>query len=233
MVPRVIRLALGVAVGMGVLVGTVWVLTRTLGDKELVYRGRPYNDWLAQAQSSSPGASNEATSVIEGEIVPALVQCMFADTNDSKIHLFLVDELNGLPGVNIHYTPTEGRRSSAIGFLGQLGQHAKGAVPDLIRAIKGTDPVIRPPAARALGDIHCEPDTVIPLLVKLLDDPQDGVPENAADGLGDFGKLSAAAVPKLVELLKVQDKDLRHAVIDALKAIDPAEAAKAGIQVTQ
>jgi hypothetical protein len=65
--------------------------------------------------------------------------------------------------------------------------------------------------------------------MSLLDDPQENVPEFAAEGLGEFGKLSAAAVPKLVELSKVQDKDLRYASSRALKQIDPAAAAQAGI----
>jgi HEAT repeat protein len=79
-----------------------------------------------------------------------------------------------------------------------------------------------------LGQIHSEPDTLIPLLMNLLDDPQDGVPEAAAGGLGQFGSLSKAAVPKLLQWLKGPDKDMRHAAIIALEQIAPDEAAKAG-----
>ena len=44
------------------------------------------------------------------------------------------------------------------------------------------------------------------------------------------GARSAAAIPKLLELFKVKDKDLHHAVTEALKKIDQAEAAKVGAE---
>ena len=92
----------------------------------------------------------------------------------------------------------------------------------------GKDAAPRASAALALGQIHSESDTIIPLLLSLLDDPQDGVPEAAAGGLGQFGNMSKAAVPKLLQWLKGPDKDLQHAAIIALEQIAPDEAAKAG-----
>ena len=77
---------------------------------------------------------------------------------------------------------------------------------------------------------NAQPEKIIPLLESYLDDPQDGVPEGAVEGLGLFGSLSEAAVPKLLELLKLPDKDLHAAVTMALKQIDPEEAAKAGVK---
>jgi HEAT repeat protein len=65
------------------------------------------------------------------------------------------------------------------------------------------------------------------LLIALLDDPQDSVPDHAAAALGQLGALSRAAVPKLLPMLKAKDKDLRHAATIALRQIDPEAAAKA------
>ena len=97
-----------------------------------------------------------------------------------------------------------------------------------MEVLNGKDPAPRPAAALALGQIHSEPATVIPLLMTLLDDPQNGVPEAAVTGLGEFGGLSKAVVPRLLQLSKVHDKDMRHAATVALKQIAPEEAAKAG-----
>jgi len=131
--------------------------------------------------------------------------------------------LNGLPGVTIYFTPADGRRVGAAGTLGQIGPLAQKAIPDLIQALKGGDAAVRGPAARALGEIHGEPDRVIPLLMSYLDDPQDGVPEGAVEGLGEFGVLAKAAVPKLLEMSKAagQDKDMLGALSIALKRIEP------------
>jgi HEAT repeat protein len=225
---RVKRLALGVVIGFAVLAGGVWILIHTLGDHETMYQGKPFTYWLEQAESHELALSNQACQVVQSAVMPELLNCLFADTNDSPVRVFLIEQLNALPGVNIIFTRTEGRRTEAANSLGELGAHARSAIPDLIRAIKGRDPVVRAPATKALGEIQCEPDTIIPLLTGLLDDPQDDMPEAAAEALGKFGARSAAAIPKLLELFKVKDKDLHHAVTEALKHIDPAAAAKAG-----
>ena len=80
---------------------------------------------------------------------------------------------------------------------------------------------MRAVSALALGHIHTQPDTIIPLLIACLDDPSDGVPPAAARGLGEFGPSAKAAVPKLVPLAKSHDKDLRMAAMAALRQIDP------------
>ncbi|HVY68696.1 MAG TPA: HEAT repeat domain-containing protein, partial [Verrucomicrobiae bacterium] len=77
----------------------------------------------------------------------------------------------------------------------------------------------------ALSQLQADPATTIPLLIKLLGDTRDDLPPAAAEALGNYGTQARAAVPKLLELLKVPDKELRHAINGALPKIDP-EAAK-------
>jgi HEAT repeat protein len=153
---------------------------------------------------------------------------LFHDTNDSRLKLALIDKLNALPGLNVACTPTEGRRAKAAADIGSFGPTARQAIPALIQASQSNDPVIRGPATLALGKIHEQPDQVLPLLIRYLDD-QD-IKAEAAEALGGYGPVASAAVPKLVPLLQVRDKELHHAVIIALKQIDPEAAAKAGIQ---
>jgi hypothetical protein len=230
MIRRLIRILIAAAIGMGVLVGGVFVLIKAIGGHERLYQGKPLRRWIEEANSPEVAVSNGACVVLSAEIVPQLVRTMFEDRNDSKLRLFLIDQLNGLPGVNIHFTSAEGRRAYAAQCLGQLGRHGEPAIPELIAALKSKDSVVRPAAARALGDIRSQPDKIIPLLMSYLEDPQDVVPEAAVEALGQFGGLSKAAVPKLLELYKLPDKDMHAAVAVALKRIDPEEAAKTGIK---
>ncbi|HTL57432.1 MAG TPA: HEAT repeat domain-containing protein [Candidatus Limnocylindrales bacterium] len=230
MAPRFKRVSVGVAIGMGCLVLLTWILIHTLPERDRLYKGRTLYDWLNTMNSPVVSTSNETRLVLQTEIIPDLTATMFNDTSDPKWKVALIDELNTLPGVNIFYTPSAGRRARAAASLGGLGPVAQAAVPDLIKALKGTDSAVRGAAAKALGDIKCQPETVIPLLINCLDDPQDDVPAAATEALGEFGPLSRPALPKLLPLLRKPDKDLQRALRVALKQIDPEEAAKAGVK---
>jgi HEAT repeat protein len=210
--------------------GGIWVLARILNESLPRYQGHSLQYWLEQANSQKTAASDHAVLVLNTIVIPRIIQTMFHDTNDSRLRLALIEQLNALPGIQIFFTVADSRRASAAQALGEIGPRAKGTIPHLIKVLKGSDQAARPAAALALGQIKSEPDTIIPLLLATLDDPQDGVPESAVEGLACFGSLSRAAVPKLLELFKVPDKDLHAAVAAALKQIAPEDAAKAEIR---
>ena len=219
-------MALGVLVGSAILVGVIWVLTKTLGDHETYYQGKPLFDWVAQLNSSNAAASSQADIVLIKDIIPHLTEVMFHDTNDSRLRLTLAEKLNGLPGVNVYFTDADGRRGKAARDLGEFGPAARPAIPALLQALKAKDSAVHGPALTALGEIHCEPDIIIPLLINYLDD--SNLNDEAAEALGRFGPAAKPALPKLVPLLKITDKDLHHAVVEALQKIDPKAAAEAG-----
>lgn len=225
---RIVRMSVAVIVGLAILFGGVWILTRTLGDHETLYRGKTADYWSAQLNGSDALASNRAKEVVTGEIIPSLVNVMFSDTNDSRLRLALVEKLNTLPGVTIYFEPADGRRALAARDLGELGVAAKPAIPVLLQALKSKDTIIHGPAIGALGKIHSEPDTIIPLLIGYLDN--DELNDEAATALGNFGVQAKVALPKLIPMLKIPNKDLHHAVTVALKQIDPAAAAQAGVR---
>lgn len=227
---RVRRILIVVAVVLALIVGAVWVLAHALDEGVPRYHGHVLDYWVARANSQDTATSNQACLILHTTIIPQLTETMFHDTNDSHFKLALVERLNTLPGLQISATVTAGRRVAALEALGQIGPLAKATIPDLIKVLKGKDLTPRPATALALGRIRSEPETVIPLLVALLDDPQDGVPENAVEGLGQLGSLSKPLVPKLLPLLKAPDKDRRHAASIALRQIDPEAAAKAGVK---
>jgi hypothetical protein len=225
---RLVRFAAGVLIGLLILMGVVWLLSKTLGNAhKTFYAGQEWSYWQEQLEGRDAGASNKAYAVFNAQVIPQLIDTMFHDTNDSKIRLGAIAVLNGLPGIQITYINALGRRSGAAGGLGQLGPAAKMAVPSLIQALKGSYG-LHEAAIRALGNIHSDPDEVIPLLIPYL--TNDELSDKAATALGKYGSLAKEAFPKIVPLLKARDKDARFAAQVALKRIDPEAAAKAGVK---
>jgi HEAT repeat protein len=219
MLPRLRRVLLGVAIGAMLFAAALWVLTQTLGERDTLYAGKPSEFWVMQMTNSNSSVSNTARVMIESQIIPQLVNQMLTDTNDSHLRMALIEWLNGLPLVNIIYTPADGRRVRATRSIGELGACARNTIPILVKAFKGTDPIVRAPAARALGQIHGDPESILPLLIGAIDDPQDDVPEAAVTGLGYFGPEAKMALPKLKPLLNVPDKDMRYAASVAIGRI--------------
>jgi hypothetical protein len=227
---RMLRLLIQVLVGMMILSGMVWILSKTLGNAHYptLYAGKTMEYWQQQLYGHDSASSNAAFVIVSTQLVPQLVDSMFHDTNDSSARLSLIKTLNGLPGVHIDYVEAADRRVEAVQDLGDLGAAAKSALPDLIRALKGQDAAIRAAAISSLGKIRSEPDTVIPLLIPYLEEDELDAP--AAQALGEFGGLARPAVPKLLPLLQGKDKGERAAAREALLKIDPEAAAKAGIK---
>lgn len=229
LIRRALRILLSVAIGLGLLAGGIWVLIKTVGEREVLYGGKSAYDWSEQIKSGNTTASNQASLILNQQIIPRLTRTMLEDTNDSRLRMTLVEYLNTLPGVNILFRTADSRRAGAAEEFGEFGPAAEAASPALLQALQGRDLLVRGPAAVSLGKIRSKPDVVIPLLIKYLED--DDLRESAAEALGEFGTLSKEATPKLLLLFKIPDKDLRHAVGEALKKIDPEAAAKAGVRV--
>src|SRR5260370_2575361 len=125
MAPRFKRILIGVVVGSGVIVAGMWILIHTLGEHDTMYQGKPLDFWVAQLKNPQAVVSNEARVVLDTVAIPQLIEAMFNDTNDSNLRLWLIDQLNGLPGVAIHFTPAAGRRAEALQNLGRYDPAAK------------------------------------------------------------------------------------------------------------
>lgn len=219
---KIKRILIGVIIGAAVLVGGIWVLSETLGNNRTrFYHGETLDYWAAQVSSKDVEASNQANAVLNAEVIPQLTDEMFHDTNDSSIRMALIDKLIGLPGIKyIYYDAAPQRRETAAASLGNFGPAAKAAIPALMQAIQSSDLAVHESAITALGEIHGEPDIVIPFLTKYLSD--DGLDVSAATALANYGSLARPAVPKILPLLHAADDDDQAAAADALKKIDPA-----------
>jgi HEAT repeat protein len=226
---KLVHISIGVLAGMVALAGGVWLLTRTLGNIHFpaLFAGQTIPYWREQFYSRDAGASNAALATLNSQIIPGLKDTMVHDTYDSALRMSLINVLNGLPGVQIYYMQARERRTFAIRCLGDFGPAARAAVPDVIRALETDDPEIKIAAIFTLGKLQSDPDKVIPLLIRYLDD--DRCDAAAAGALAEFGSLAKPAVPKLLPLLNARDDDDQAAAQAALLQIDPEAAAKAGV----
>jgi HEAT repeat protein len=215
---QLFRILASVAGGLIAITACIAILTISLGDREPAYRGKTVYDW-SQELKSNVMTSNQAIALIRQDVVPQLTRTMLSDTNDSTLRLWLIENLNKLPGVNIFYRTADSRRQYAADCLGEFGEGAEQAFPALLQSFKGSDLPVKGAAAKSLGKIRTHASTVVPLLIHALDD--ENLREDAAEALGNFGTASAEAVPHLTKLLEVRDKDLHRAVVDALQKISP------------
>jgi HEAT repeat protein len=220
-----------VVAGLGVVVVGIWALSRTLGTDETRYQGKRLDFWREQLASHEAASSNQAYTVLNSLILPRLTNQMFSDTNDSRFRVALIDGLNGLPGVNVHFVPADGRRVQAVNELGSLGPGAKPATPALIEVLKRKEDLLCGPAAAALVQVQADPELVIPALIDCLIDPDGHGRPDVVEALGEFGPKAKAAVPLLVKLLEDHSsKEIVRAVPQALRKIDPEAAARAGVK---
>jgi hypothetical protein len=226
---RTLRLVIGVVAGSCLLVGGGWVLIHSLGNDVTLYHGKPLAYWSEQLARQPP--PDQALRMLNDVIIPYLANQMFSDTNDSRMRMALIEQLNELPGVHIYFTPQEGRRVQAINDLASLGPRAKAAVPTLFQAVERKDDLLCGPAAAALVKIQADPAQAIPALIGCLLDRQGRGRPDVVEALGEFGPKAQAAVPVLVKLLADRSsKDIIAAVPAALKKIDPDTAQRLGVK---
>src|SRR5262249_16826767 len=147
---RMLRLSIGVILGLIALVGAIWSLGRALEDHEQKFEGKPDVYWFEQLSNRQSEVAAPATGVLNRVIIPYLTNEIFMDTTDSEFRLTLVASLNGLPGMQAHFTPADGRRTEAVNCLANLGTQAKPAVPALIEVLKQNDEILCGCAALAL-----------------------------------------------------------------------------------
>jgi len=178
---------------MVILAGGIWVLVRTLGQSEVPYQGKSRYYWREQIRSQN-AASNQASLVLNQEILPQLTKTLFEDTNDSSLRIALVENLNSLPGVHIFFRTADSRRADAAAGLGEFGPPAELAVPALLQALQGHDLAVRGPAAISLGKIHAKPEVIVPLLIKYHEEEE--LKESAAEALGEYGSLAKCSRSK-------------------------------------
>jgi len=108
-------------------------------------------------------------------------------------------------------------------------------LPSVEKCLEGADAIVQSQAIRILAQIRQRADVAIPILVEILAKPQNQQHSgtlrlDAIFALAQFGPQAQPAVPKLVELLSDTNWLIRSTATNALRAIDPEAAAKAGVK---
>jgi hypothetical protein len=227
---RMQRISAGVLAGLCILVAGTWILSRALDNHQTMYHGKSSYYWAVQLTNQDAAASNRAAAVLYSKIIPHLTNEMFSDTNDSKLKMAVIDQLNALPGIQIDAVGADSRRIQAATELKIFGSAAKSAAPALLEALRRQDNILCEPAAGALVSIQADPEAVIPALIGCLVDARGHGRSGVVDALAHYGPRAKAAVPILVKLLKDHSsKEIIRAVPRALRQIDPEAAAAAGV----
>ncbi len=125
-------------------------------------------------------------------------------------------------------------RANAAWGLYLDATNAETAIPKLVEIVNQTnsDSNLRDDAARALGSIHKQPNTVVPALINCLTDTNRAYRNTILFALRDFGtnaKSSSTAIERCLE-----DTNIPHRAIAivALRAVDPVAAARAGFSTS-
>ena len=111
-------------------------------------------------------------------------------------------------------------RATALAIV-ELGTNASPAVPIFLRHLEHPNHFYRERAADALGNLHIEPETIVPALTHLLRDDSKAARYLAIRGLGSFEFRARSAMPALTALLSDAEDGVRKAATNTLRKIAP------------
>jgi HEAT repeat protein len=107
--------------------------------------------------------------------------------------------------------------------LPEMGTNALPAVPVFLRDLRSRNHFVRERATDALGNLHLEPETVVPALTNLLNDSSLTARCMALNSLGQFKDAGSLAIPVIVPLLQAPEETIRISATNALCDIAPNE----------
>ncbi len=112
-------------------------------------------------------------------------------------------------------------RWNAARTLGKIGPAAKETTPNLVAALKDSEPLVREHAAEALGEIGPDAKEAIPELIQALKDPDARVRRDAVRSLGQMGPTAKSAIEPIRPLLQDKEERVRKAARTSLQQIEP------------
>lgn len=120
-------------------------------------------------------------------------------------------------------------RICVIWALGQNPANGGKALPELLGFLKCPDETLRMSAAWSLGQIHSEPEIIVPALADNLGDTNLNVKNMTEQALAEHG-IKALTVSALKDYLVDPKPYVRMAATNAIRARYPAEAVKLGLE---
>jgi HEAT repeat protein len=215
------------------------------------YDSRPVSYWARNLKSEDPQERSQAAFILghigpeAKETVPALAALLKDKEGIVRVNAALAlfklgsDAREAVPELTDALKDEVPLvRMDATLALFKLGEHSKSAIPALLAAMREerNRPVIvvfhksiRQQALAAIGRVGAGAQEVVPDIVAVLQDKEEGMRRSAASALKDIGPSARAAVPQLLLALKDPSEEVRTDVAAALKTIDPDAATKAGV----
>jgi len=223
----------------------LWQLLRL---REPVYQGKRLSVWLQRYSSDADAAEvDEALRTTGTNAIPTLLENL--RSKDSALRLKLASlgvhytlaetrhmraergfralgeaASNAVPMLIEIYeqNPSTSAREAAGNALVETGPAAKKAIPALIKSAANTNSDVRVFAVATLGRMGLESESVDPVLINALHDPDREVRQSAAFGLSTLsfmGGNARPAIPALIETLKDNYLPARCAAAMALRQI--------------
>jgi HEAT repeat protein len=122
-------------------------------------------------------------------------------------------------------------RNSVLHALAAVGSQAEEALPAVIRIVQqDTNYLDRDTAIWCLGRIGKQPDVVVPIIMKVLEEGDPRLSVACVYSLGDFGAASKPALPLVLKVLEDPSPFTRDYASNALHRIDPVFANAHGIR---
>lgn len=128
---------------------------------------------------AKPAVAEIQAAIREGKMstLAGSAHTLWQLTRDSDVVVpVLIEDLNRF-----------GTSPEAARMLGEIGESAKAAVPELVKNLQSSDPLLRFEAARALGRIGPAAQTAVPALQRALEDESLDVRQAAQTSLEQIG----------------------------------------------
>ena len=233
----------------------VWAYFRAGRPPYPVFRGKALSKWTDEVDPHTgqlTAAASEAIRLMGTNSLPYLLR--ETGTEDSELMDALYGIFDSSPPHQMEHHERGVRGFRALGTMGfdcaiqgltnsdkliragcaaallEFGKGSNAMIQPLIGRLSDEDANVRAQATATLGSCSNYPSQMVPSLVKSLNDTNQRVQEMAAFALGNFGDESKPAVQALLKMLADPDPLLHLYTTNALKAIDPQSAAKAGIK---
>jgi HEAT repeat protein len=175
------------------------VLLFGCGPKGPEIAGRPFSEWLSELSDSDAGTRRRAAQNIANggaaaePAIPQLIS-MLADRDETV-------------------------RPAAANALVRIG---KGSLPELTKAIKSEDRIVRCGAAVALHQLDSKNAAVVPALLEAAAAGRAVPQDFRAYAHEALGRISPEAVPALIDGLKHSDIEIRRRAAYGLGEYGPA-----------
>jgi HEAT repeat protein len=157
--------------------------------------------------------------------VPALTNLLFS--TNPVVNILAANSLGyigaaALPGLmNALTNHSYNMATLAALSIPEMGTNALPAVPCFLRDLASRNHFVRERAADALGNLHLEPEIVVPALTNLLTDPSLTARCLALNSLAQFGDMGRPAIPVIMPLLEDTDATVRASATNALYDLMP------------